>query len=299
MAKRNSHVFLAVFFAFGAGFSGAATAADLWGARDGGSIKDAPIVARTVDWTGFYIGGQGSYQWSGADVNWDYDLPGLGTGASLSTDGWMGGVHAGVQKQIGRWVFGVDLSGDWGKSSDTAKGDWTDGGDFLCTGFGCAGRWDAAGAESIRASIDRIFTASGRLGYAWDNWLVYAKGGYASAEISTALKMAGEAEGCVLFVGCASAAWDAKGSTEKTHQGWTLGGGVAYMIARNVSFGIDYSYINLGSETHKGSLNGEVGGCVGNNCAGIDFTTDHRVRVNPDDIHMVSARLTFHFNGTD
>ncbi len=33
-----------------------------------------------VNWTGFYLGGQGTYRWAGADVNWGVDVPGLGTG---------------------------------------------------------------------------------------------------------------------------------------------------------------------------------------------------------------------------
>lgn len=244
-----------------------------------------------VNWTGFYIGGQGSYQWSGVDVSFEHELPGLGTGANLSTDGWMGGVHGGVQQQIGRWVFGVDLSADWGKNSGSASQPWTVGPGIECIRFvGCFG-FEAAGSDSIRASLDRLFTASGRLGYAWDNWLVYAKGGYASAKISTASHLTGEAEGC-LFA-CAGFSWDASGTTEKTHQGWTLGGGFAVMIARNVSFGVDYNYIRLGAETHRGTLTGELDFC--DRCD-FAFEKDYEHRVDPDDIHMVSARLTFHFN---
>src|SRR5512136_2433310 len=74
----------------------------------------------SVNWTGFYVGGQGSYLWSGADIRFDHSLPGLGTGANLNTDGWMGGGHAGVQQQFGRWVLGVDLSGDWGNNEGSA-----------------------------------------------------------------------------------------------------------------------------------------------------------------------------------
>jgi outer membrane immunogenic protein len=277
-----------------------ASAGDLWGAREAGSIKDAPYVAPVVDWTGFYIGGQASYQWSGADVSWNYDLPGLGTGASLTTDGWMGGVHAGVQKQFGRWVLGVDLMGNWGDSSDSERGNWAAGPGIeqICIGRFCYDSgWEASGGESMRASIDRIFTVAGRLGYAWDNWLVYAKGGYAAAKFSTTARLDGEVEGCSIF-GCAGVDWDAKGSTDKTHQGWTLGAGFAYMIARNVSLGLDYSYINLGSETHKGSLKGDVGVWIDDNYDSASFKLPYHVHVNPDDIHMLSARLTVHFNGT-
>jgi hypothetical protein len=52
----------------------------------------------TVNWTGFYIGGHGGYQRSTIDLEFHKELPGLGNGVSLETDGGMGGVHGGVQQ---------------------------------------------------------------------------------------------------------------------------------------------------------------------------------------------------------
>jgi hypothetical protein len=109
-----------------------------------------------------------------------------------------------------------------------------------------------------------------------------AVGGYASAEISTSVRQTG-----AFAIGNLCCEFDIRGSSEKNHQGWTIGGGFAWMFAQNLSFGVDYSYINLGSDLHRVRLTGE---------ACCSFPESISVRADPDDIHKVSARLTFHFN---
>ena len=39
-------------------------------------------------------------------------------------------------------------------------------------------------------------------------------------------------------------------NTEERHHGWVIGGGLEYMVHPNVILGVDYSYIDLGSERH-------------------------------------------------
>ena len=141
-------------------------AAVLAGLSLGVSGARAQSAQPTVNWTGFYIGGHGGYQWSTVDLSWDYDLPGLGNGANLNTDGGVGGVHGGVQQQFGNWVLGVELSGDWGDSGGTERGSWEfalpEGG-ITCF-FGCFGL-EAGGNPSIGVSLDSLFLATGRLGF--------------------------------------------------------------------------------------------------------------------------------------
>ena len=211
------------------------------------------VSPTNVNWTGFYLGGQGTYRWASADVNF-VDVPGLETGRSLSSDDWMGGVHGGVQQQFGLWVLGVDLSGDWGGSGDTRN--------FSFAGIN----------GNVSAGIDSIFTATGRLGYVWSNTMLYAKGGYASIDLS--------ANGSVTEFG-GFACPDCSFSRDKSRDGWTVGGGFEWMFAQNVSFGLDYSFIDIGSETIRFD--------------GPNFD-EIAVRVEPDNIQTLSARLTFHFN---
>jgi opacity protein-like surface antigen len=257
-------------------------------------------------------------------------LPGLGDGVSLDTDGGMGGVHGGVQQQFGNWVLGVELSGDWGNNNGSASGAWEyDGLAVVDLPPLVSGGWAGAicnalpacnpparlagpfgfGEDSVETSMDELFLAVGRVGYSVDNILFFFKGGFASAEISAAGARGGEAGLCITTYGYGNCpdvdaafppteslvSWSATGSTEKRHNGFALGGGFDWMIWKNVSFGVDYTYVNLGSETHSGTLNGDLTFC--GEC-GFDFTKDYKIKVDPDDIHYVNARLTLHFNGS-
>jgi outer membrane immunogenic protein len=213
-----------------------------------------------VNWTGFYIGGQGTYRWTDVNVDWGVDIPGVGTGANLSSDDWMGGVHGGVQQQFGNWVLGVDLSGDWGGSGESSNFEFDD--PFVISGFG-----------SVNAEVDEIFTATARLGYAWSNFMIYAKGGYASADVSASGGVTTDFPG-LCDAGCSI-------SRDRSFDGWTVGGGFAWMFAQNVSFGLDYNYIDIGDETFRFDV-------------GLDEVS---INVDPDNIQTLSARLTFHFNG--
>jgi outer membrane immunogenic protein len=246
-----------------------------------------------VNWTGFYIGGHGGYQWSTVDLGFQEELPGLGDGVSLNTDGAMGGIHGGVQQQFGNYVFGIELSGDWGDGSGSTTGGWEFDNNYgqSCNPPARLFCLEAEGDDSVRVDLDSLFLAKGRIGYAWDNWLLFATGGFASAEIRTGLNRSGYADGC-LFFHCGDASWNSRGSTEKRHNGWTIGGGFDAMVWQNVSFGVEYSFVRLDSETHKGILNGELDIC---GCE-IDFKKEFDIKVDPDDIHYVNARLTFHFN---
>lgn len=308
---KKSSLFTALFAVLGMGISGA----------------NAQSTQPTVNWTGFYIGGHGGYQWSTIDLEFQKELPGLGNRVSLDTDGGMGGVHGGVQQQFGNLVLGVELSGDWGNSGGSANAAWEFDGlsvfdppnipptpqigicpfcipaqPGVITPPGLVGPF-GYGEESIATSVDQLFLAVGRVGYAVDNVLFTFKGGFASAEISTSASFAGGGGICA-YVNCLDVnafpptdplvTWNGSGSTEKRHFGFALGGAIEMMIWQNVSFGVDYTYVNLGSETHTGTLNGDITFC--GEC-GFDFSKKYKIDVDPDDIHYVNARLTLHFNG--
>ena len=79
-------------------------------------------------------------------------------------------------------------------------------------------------------------------------------------------------------------------SSSERHNGFVVDAGVEYMITQNVVFGLEYSYTGLEAKTHDGptslSVNGAPLGTVGS-----------RMRVDPDAIHAVTARLSFKFGG--
>ena len=73
---------------------------------------------------------------------------------------------------------------------------------------------------SETAQLSWLVTARPRLGYAWDNWLVYVTGGWAIGKVTFT-------DGVVPTAGAPVGT-----STSRDKSGWTVGGGVEYGIGR-------------------------------------------------------------------
>lgn len=116
----------------------------------------APPVAAVYDWTGFHVGVNGTYVSS--ETRWDQGPGVFVNDGSNRGSGFFGGAQLGYDIQTGHWVFGVEAQGDWGELSGQHV--------------------SIINAPNIdRAKIDAFGLFTGRVGYAFDNTLFYAKGG--------------------------------------------------------------------------------------------------------------------------
>ena len=88
----------------------------------------------------------------------------------------------------------------------------------------------------VKVTTDFIPTLTGRVGYAVDNLLLYAKGGAAWAY--NKYGVIGTFQGM---------AFDAEGLSIKT--GWTAGAGVEWAFAEDWSARLEYDYYDFGSQT--------------------------------------------------
>ncbi len=71
-------------------------------------------------------------------------------------------------------------------------------------------------------------------------------------------------------------------SGDDQRNGWVVGGGVEYAFSRNLSFGLEYNFMDFGRVSYAGVT-----------AIGIPFTI-----TNVDlDVHSVTARLNFKFGG--
>jgi outer membrane immunogenic protein len=197
-------------------------------------------------WTGFYIGGHLGYARS--DVDWaDVSL----TGERVRNDdrGFVGGGQIGYNWQIGNLVIGAEgtlsrtnLEDDYRSVVNPAQ-------------------------VTYSTDINWIGTVAGRLGFATDRALIYAKAGWATANVELS--------------GRQSAIPDSFSIDDRRH-GWVVGAGFEYMFARNLSFGLEYNFIDLGNASYAGLTR-----------AGLPYViTDADV-----EIHTVTARLNFRFGG--
>jgi outer membrane immunogenic protein len=218
--------------------------------RYGGSLKDDYTYAPApFSWTGFYLGGHAGGAWSDHGYNHVQPFLPLDERLEFSSSGFTGGGQVGYQAQFSNWVMGVELS----YSAMDLEQSQVSG---------------AIADRSRTMSISDLFLASVRVGTTWDRWLLYVKGGYASAEV--------DIRSNVISSGVVTS------SSSEREGGWNLGAGLEYAISPNVILGVQYDYVSLsGSDRWDTDKPG----------FGI---TDHR-SIDAD-IHAVTARLNWKFN---
>lgn len=164
------------------------------------SASPIPFV---YNWTGFYAGAHAGVGWSDGD------------------SGFIGGGQVGFNYQINQWVLGVegDLAGTTIKDSVSAT----------VVGPG------AVTTGSAEASLDWVSTLAPRIGYAFNNWLVYGKVGGAWAHAS------GTANAAINGMQVASI------SVDETVSGWMLGIGAEYALSDNWTAKIEYNMMDFGN----------------------------------------------------
>jgi len=224
--------------------------------------KAAPMIAAVYDWSGFYIGANGG----GASARkcWDAVTAAgafiASEGCHDATGGFAGG-QIGYRWQSAAWVFGLEAQGDWADltGSQTSRL-------FVL----------APGDLTNRSKISAFGLFTGQIGYAWNNALLYVKGGAAVtndkySDIATATGIVG-----------------ASGS--ETRWGGTIGVGLEYGFARNWSLGVEYDHLFMGSRNNGFYSTGAIAG-VGP--VGTLVATD-RIQ---QDVDMVSVRLNYRWGG--
>ncbi|RIA56424.1 outer membrane protein [Dichotomicrobium thermohalophilum] len=258
-----------------------ASAADL--SRYEGSLKDTePVYAPAPIWTGFYVGAHLGYTWADWDGPFAYDdvdnFPDItfdNSSQSLSGDDWLGGLQFGANHQIGRWVLGAEVDVSWtGADDSTSFVPYPTGLDSDNTGEPI---WD------VRAEMEMFGTARARVGYLTrDDLLLYLTGGLAWAEV--------ESDISVLFPDPTfeTPFENARGSVDETHLGYTIGGGLEWMVADNWTLKGEYLYFDLEDEDYA---------YVGRTAAGNRYGTD---RYGPDlDGHILRVGVNYLFRGRE
>ena len=183
----------------------------------------AAAVVPGYNWTGFYVGAMGGYGWSrtgGVDFN----------------GGFAGGT-IGANWQMSNFVFGAE-----------AEGAWADIGQSRTGIVGATDRVEAFGS------------IAGRLGVAFDNFLIYGKGGFGAANNRISLTAAG-----------------VTATDRRTHTGYTAGGGVEYGFHPNWSAKAEYLFAHYESENY-------FAGVVPPGAASGSF-----------DVHTVKAGVNYRF----
>jgi outer membrane immunogenic protein len=174
----------------------------------------APIAA-VYSWTGFYIGADVGYGW-GRSTGTLANAVGLSpVPYSLDPSGVIGGGFVGFNYQISNIVLGVEA--DWQAS------DLNESGNFLFGGVP---------TYTIRTSVNDYGSVRGRLGLAFDRWMVFGTAGYAWGSWDTSYALIGAPPAVTASV--------------SSHDGWTAGAGIEYAFADNWLGRVEYRYTDLG-----------------------------------------------------
>lgn len=197
----------------------------------------APALAPGDNWTGFYVGANLGGQWGSADPTSSTVFSGVfgaSTAAAVNAVGAQhvnsssatGGFTAGYNWQVNTAVLG--LEGDINYFG--FKGSATGSAVYLC----CA---PSTFTVNSSVSTDWLATIRGRIGFlATPNWLIYATGGAAIAEV----------RGNFNFADTIFGTTHESGAIRDTRIGWTAGLGGEYAVGNGWSLKAEYLYVDLG-----------------------------------------------------
>jgi outer membrane immunogenic protein len=186
----------------------------------------SPVSA--INWTGPHLGinfggGSGNVSGSYSGTLFGFSVTGQPV-EEFATRGAIGGAQVGYDLQNGNWVFGVE-------------------GDIDATGISGSGEQFNGGGTLVNASskLNWLGTFRGRLGYAFDKWLLYVTGGVAVGSNTVTVVATGTNNGTA--------------RNTQTHVGWTLGLGGEYRLTQSWSIGAEYRYADLGTRTYSDATN--------------------------------------------
>jgi outer membrane immunogenic protein len=218
-----------------------------------GYTKAPAIASAAYDWSGFYVGLNVGGAWERDSGISDFLSPGgrdLETNPqtnALRSSAIMGGVHAGYNWQMAKWVFGVEV--DW---------DWTNLKNGFCRqtdSFSLACFDNGRGFVTLNEKTEWLGSARGRLGYAWDRVLIYGTGGAAWGKIDTSINANCLAAGC----GTSGIELNSTASFSNTNVGWVAGAGVEAMLNPNWIVRAEYLHYDLGDVTNTLNLVSNAG----------------------------------------
>jgi len=198
--------------------AGSALAADM-------PLKAPPPPPLIYSWTGCYVGlhagGETKLQRSTA-VTPNANFPAGFAYSDNHINGLVGGTQAGCNYQVAQWVFGVEGEYAWANGSGTAQ----DPSPLI--------------AGHYNVSHDKepwVATAAVRLGYAWDRFLFYVKGGAAWTRIDAFT---------TLYNPAGTALATTSGTDDRV--GWLVGGGVEHAFSDFMTFKVEMDYMDYGTK---------------------------------------------------
>jgi outer membrane immunogenic protein len=215
-------------------------------------VYKAP-VAVAPSWTGFYVGGSVGGRWT--DVDWtttclynpssinNCPLNGLDPNRiatrnpeSFNSSALRGGLYGGFNWQLNpTWVVGIEGDYAWAENNKSANN-------------GIPGTLQAVFIDQDVAEVKQTWDAGvrGRLGYLINpNLMLFAAAGASWTHIAATTTCAAT----TALSWCSSGGAGLSASVSTTKVGWTVGGGLEWMLAPNWLLRGEYRYADYGTFT--------------------------------------------------
>jgi outer membrane immunogenic protein len=236
-------------------------------------------IARTAhaggNWTGFYVGGNAGYAWGSASgtlaiadgpmaANCHFCAVMVGGNdassaqnagsPSLNPNGFTGGGQVGFNWQNHNWVYGLELDFESFSQNQTVNsGVSLPANSAALTSCSSGGNpVNCVGNFSTSVKTDWLLTIRPRIGYAWDQTLIYVTGGLALTKMSLSQSYSDNLNFGNTVGGSVSA------SASQTKAGWVIGGGIEQAIANKWSLKAEYLYVRFDGLSASGRLTDSV-----------------------------------------
>jgi outer membrane immunogenic protein len=174
-----------------------------------------PMIAAIYDWSGFYLGANGG--WGSSRKCWDnlaINVFVASEGCHDATGGVAGG-QIGYRIQTGAFVFGVEGQGDWADLRGRNVSVFNP-------------------ANTNQSRIDAFGLLTGQVGFAFNNVLLYAKGG--AAVTDDRFRVYDTATNLLIAT-----------SKDTTRWGGVVGAGLEFGFTPNWSAAIEYDHLFMGT----------------------------------------------------
>jgi outer membrane immunogenic protein len=234
----------------------------------------APVAATVFSWTGFYIGAEAGWGDHRADST---RLVGnsqflVGTTDSVDRNGGLFGFDVGANYQFNWLVVGVEGDFQWSLIQGTHA-------QFGNTAAALAGNNRTLESRDT----DWIDTITGRLGVAWDRWMIYGKGGGAWRGIDkdNASNTTISGAGVVLSNSTVNSA---------TESGYVIGAGVEWAPSDMVSVKLEGDWYNFGNNLSTGGV------CLSGGCGGPGAIVASGDTTTKSTIWEIKGGVNLHYN---
>jgi outer membrane immunogenic protein len=215
-----------------------------------------PAIYVDGSWDGFYIGANGGAAastncWRNTVFLGVATVPSVAEGCNSAAGATVGG-QIGYRWQMASWVFGVEAQGNWADLSASNPSNIL------------------SGAITNVSKTDAVGLFTGQVGYTWNDFLLYVKGGAAMTSDT--------------FRGRVTATGSALDTAGETRWGAVAGIGGEYGFAPNWSVALEWDHFFMG-DRNVGLISVAV--------PGLAFRTDSIHQ----DFDMVTARINYRWGG--